>query len=106
MRSGNLFSNIPERVREEMFETVVGSEQVRIERIVSDDHASPQGCWFDQNENEWVLLLQGSAGLRFEGEDEILVLNRGDWIEIPAHVKHRVEWTDPKEKTLWLAVFY
>jgi cupin 2 domain-containing protein len=53
-----------------------------------------------------VLLLQGSAALRFEKEDELHVLRPGDWVDIPAHQRHRVEWTDPKQKTLWLAVFY
>ena len=106
MRAGNLLSHIPERVPEEMFEKLAGAAGVRIERIVSDGHASPEGFWYDQEENEWVMVLRGSAGLRFEGEDRTVVLKPGCWVDIPAHVRHRVEWTDPKEKTLWLAVFY
>ncbi|MGC8490739.1 MAG: cupin domain-containing protein [Syntrophobacteraceae bacterium] len=91
---------------QEIFETLVDSGKVRIERIVSDAGRSPEGFWYDQEESEWVLVLEGSAGLRFEGDAEVLVLKPGDWIDIPAHRKHRVEWTDPVQKTVWLAVFY
>ncbi len=106
MKRGNLFADVPERVREELFQELAGGPRARIERIVSEGQASPEGFWFDQAENEWVLLLQGSAALRFEGWEEEIVLGLGDWIDIPAHKKHRVEWTDPKQKTVWLAVFY
>jgi len=106
MRKGNIYSAIPDRLPEESFETLAGSEGVKIERIVSDSHSSPQGSWYDQDKNEWVLVLSGNAGLRFEGEEEMLILRPGDWVDIPAHVRHRVEWTDPKDKTVWLAVFY
>ena len=106
MRKGNVCEGIPDRTPEEIFETLVHSGRVTIERIISDAHASPEGFWYDQDKSEWVLLLQGSAALRFAGEDEIVLLKPGDWVDIPAHVRHRVEWTDPEEKTVWLAVFY
>ena len=107
MKRGNIFSFIAGRLPDELFETLAGaSGKARIERIVSDGHASPKDFWYDQEEPEWVLLLKGGAGLKFEGKEETVVLNPGDWIDIPAHVKHRVEWTDPSEKTVWLAVFY
>ncbi|MGA3116107.1 MAG: cupin domain-containing protein [Syntrophobacteraceae bacterium] len=106
MKKANIYSDVPDRVPEEIFETLAESGKVRVERIISDAHASPEGFWYDQDENEWVLLLQGSAALRFEKEDELHVLRPGDWVDIPAHQRHRVEWTDPKQKTLWLAVFY
>ncbi len=106
MRKGNIYSVVPVRAPEEIFETLAESGEVRIERIVSDAHASPEGFWYDQDESEWVMVLEGSAGLRFGGEEEILVLKPGDWVDIPAHVRHRVEWTDPGEKTIWVAVFY
>jgi cupin 2 domain-containing protein len=106
MRAGNIFSDIPEHVPDEMFEMLAGAGRVRIERIVSDGHASPEGFRYDQEENEFVLLLKGSAALRFDGEDEIVILKPGDWVDIPAHVHHRVEWTDPNQKTVWLAVFH
>ena len=92
------YSDIPDRLPEEIFETLASSGRVRIERIISDSHASPEGFWYDQDENEWVLLLKGSAALRFEGEERSCVLKPGDWVDIPAHVRHRVEWTDPKAK--------
>ncbi len=106
MRKGNIYSDIPERVPEEIFETLGESGEVRVERIISDSHASPEGFWYDQDQSEFVLLLKGSAGMRFEGEDEIVLLRPGDWVDIPAHVRHRVEWTDSEQKTVWLAVSY
>ena len=106
MRKGNIYSVVRDRAPEEIFETLVNSGEVRVERIISDSQSSPEGFWYDQDRNEWVLLLQGSAGLRFEGEDEIVLLEPGDWVDIAAHVRHRVEWTDPKQKTVSLAVFY
>ena len=103
---GNIFANTPDRIPDEWFEDILKAETVRIERIVSQGHSSPKGFWYDQDTNEWVILLKGSAGLAFETEDEPLVLSPGDYIDIPAHVKHRVEWTDPEEETIWLAVHY
>jgi cupin 2 domain-containing protein len=104
MRS--LFENIPAQLPDEFFETLAATEQVRIERIVSRGHASPEGFWYDQEEHEFVLLLQGSAGLRMEGAEAPLVLQPGDYVVIPAHVRHRVEWTEPSATTIWLAVHY
>lgn len=100
----NLLSSIPAALPNELTETLVQSKNVRIERIVSFGHASSPDFWYDQAENEWVLLLQGAARLRFE--NEVVEMKAGDWINIPAHRKHRVEWTTPEEKTIWLAVFY
>jgi cupin 2 domain-containing protein len=79
---------------------------VRIERIVSVGHASPEGFWYDQNEDEWVVVLKGAARLMFEGERQPVEMRAGDFISIPAHKRHRVEWTTPNEPTLWLAVHY
>ncbi len=104
MKVHSLFSDIPADVPEEMFEDLFDTGTVRIERIVSCGHSSPEGFWYDQDWNEWVMVIRGSAGLRLEGSDEVLVLNPGDWVNIPAHRKHRVEWTDPNGKTVWLAV--
>jgi cupin 2 domain-containing protein len=101
-----LFENIPAELPEERFETLVAADCVKIERIISQGQASPEGFWYDQEENEFVLVLQGSAGLRMEGEDAPIVLNPGDYVDIPAHVRHRVEWTDPSGATIWLAVHY
>ena len=102
----SLFEKIPAELPDELFETLVSSEGVRIERIVSRGHASPEGFWYDQEENEFVLILQGSAGLRVEGAEDILVMKPGDYATIPAHVRHRVEWTDGTCETVWLAVHH
>ena len=100
----NLFSHIPELLREELSETLVSAGSMRIERIVSHGHASPEGFWYDQREHEWVVVLQGAARLRFE--NEYIELKPGDFVNIPAHRKHRIDWTTPDEPTIWLAVFY
>ena len=100
----NLFAHIPESLREELTETLVNTSSVRIERIVSHGQASPKEFWYDQLEHEWVIVLQGAARLQFE--DELVELKPGDFVNIPARRKHRVEWTTPDEFTVWLAVFY
>jgi len=100
----NLFSDIPASPPEELIEALLTTPNVRIERIVSHGHASPADFWYDQDENEWVLLVQGAARLRFE--DEVLEMKPGDFVNIPAHRKHQVEWTSPEESTICLAFFY
>lgn len=102
----SLFENIPAELPEELFNTLCSNGHVRIERIVSKGHASPEGYWYDQKQNEFVLVVQGSAGLKLEGKDDLVVLNAGDYLIVGAHVKHRVEWTDPSCDTIWLAVHY
>ncbi len=102
----NIYSSIPTDIPEELFQDVLKTDSVRIERIVSKGHSSPEGFWYDQDQNEWVMLLRGSAGLLFEGSEEIIELNTGDHIHIPAHTRHRVEWTDFRTETIWLAVFF
>lgn len=100
----NLFANIPSDLPQELFETILNRSNVRIERIVSQGQSSPDGFWYDQDQYEFVVLLQGAARLRFEdGEVE---MTPGSFIDIPAHKRHRVEWTSPNEPTIWLAVFY
>lgn len=100
----NLFAGLPERLPAELTDTLVQAKHIRIERMVSEGHSSPAGFWYDQEENEFSMLLQGAARLRFE--DETVAMKAGDWLNIPAHRRHRVEWTTPDEKSVWLAVFY
>lgn len=100
----NLFENIPENLPDELTEVLAEHSNVRIERIVSDGHASAGGFWYDQAENEWVFLVSGSAVLEFE--DHSLEMKPGDHVLIPGHQKHRVASTSETEKTIWLAVFY
>ena len=102
----NLFINVPGELPEELFTTMLERSGLRVERIISHGHASPPGYWYDQDRHEWVLLLKGAARLRFEAEDLLVEMVPGDSVEIPAHRRHRVEWTTPDEPTIWLAVFY
>ena len=102
----NLFADLPAQLPEELFEVLAQSGGVRLERIISLGHATPPGRWYDQDTNEWVVLLRGAAGVRFEDEREPRVLGPGDWLDIPAHRRHRVDWTAPGEPTIWLALHY
>ncbi|HVN98356.1 MAG TPA: cupin domain-containing protein [Syntrophorhabdaceae bacterium] len=102
----NVFANILDTVPDEVIETLLKGESFRLERIVSDRHSTPQGTWYDQDQNEWVVVLKGSAGLLFDGDEEAVTLKSGDYLNIPAHKKHRVLWTDKAEKTIWLAIHY
>lgn len=102
----NIFGDIPTQLQDELLEEILTGNSFRAERIVSRGHSSPEGFWYDQDENEWVILLQGSAGLRLDGKEEPVVLRPGDYVRIPQHLRHRVEWTDPGKETVWLAVYY
>lgn len=95
-----------ENMKEELIETIFQTSGFRIERIVSNGQSSAEGFWYDQEENEWVIVIQGSAGLRFENQEELIILNSGDYLLIDSHLRHRVEWTDPDQETIWLAVHY
>ena len=106
MNFENIFSKIPHFMEEETSETLLKSEHFKLERIVSSGQATAHGKWFDQSTSEWVILLSGSAGLQFEGEEEGCVMYPGDYVHIPAHKRHRVEWTDPEQNTVWLALHY
>jgi len=101
----NLLRKIPDGLPEELFETLVETGTVHIERIVSRGHASPENGWYDQDRNEFVLLIQGGARLEFEDRRQV-DMGPGDWLEIPAHVKHRVAWTADAGPTIWLAVHF
>jgi len=103
----NLFSVIPRStVKNEQFSNLLKRPGLRIERIVSTGQCSPEGFWYDQTEGEWVVVLQGAARLRFEDSPEPLPMAPGDCIDIAPHRRHRVEWTDPDQPTIWLAVHY
>lgn len=105
MKTQNIFAAIPNNPKEELFELIVNSEHVKIERIISKGHKSPKSGWYDQEGNEWVLVLKGEAKLTFEDQASVH-LHQGDFINIPSHKKHKVDWTDPKGVTVWLAVHY
>jgi len=106
MEIKNIFNNIPQTISEDVFENLLESKTVRIERIISNGQSSAAGFWYDQNENEWVVVLKGKAKILFKKENREVILETGNYINIPSHEKHRVEWTDPNEITIWLAIFY
>ena len=101
----NIFDNIPENIDVEIMDNLVAGENVKIERIISKGQSSPDSGWYDQAENEWVLVIKGAAILEF-ANGSTQKMKAGDHINIVAHEKHRVQWTDPDTETIWLAVFY
>ncbi len=102
----NLLSPLPEARRAEAVDQLLARPDLRIERIVASGQASPPGFWYDQAEGEWVVLLAGAARLRFADEAEPRLLAPGDCLDIAPHRRHRVDWSDPTQPTVWLAVFY
>ena len=103
---GNLFRNIPADLPEELFDTLAQSRGVNIERIVSRGHTTAEGEWYDQLKDEWVVLLRGKARLLIEGDNAPVTLEPGDHLLLPAGLRHRVEWTDPEQDSVWLAVHF
>jgi cupin 2 domain-containing protein len=103
---GNLLDDLPREFGEERFDALLAGAAFRVERIVSRGHATPAGEWYDQDRDEWVLLLSGEALLRFEDEAEPRRLRPGGFVDIPAHCRHRVDWTHPETETVWLAIHY
>jgi cupin 2 domain-containing protein len=105
VRTGRLQADLPvQPVADEIFDVLVARPGVRIERIVSTGQTTPEGEWYDQDGDEFVLLVAGGARLRIEGEAGDRALAEGDWLLIPAHCRHRVTWTREDPPTVWLAV--
>ena len=127
MKTQNIFAKIPKKLSRELFNTILSKKNIKIERIISKNNITPKGKWYNQDKNEFVILLKGSAELLFfpdkkypnDTKQEILhnvtkqeilhkghkiKMKKGDYINIPAHIKHRVDKTG--KKTIWLAVFY
>jgi cupin 2 domain-containing protein len=100
----NVLCPVPTPGKAESVRTLFDSPEVKIETIVSHGHRSPEGFYCDQTEDEWVLLVSGRAALGFEGQAEPVELGPGDCILLPAHCRHRVEWTEPDLDTVWVAV--
>lgn len=101
----NIFNDLPEfPQQEELFQILCQNENIRIERIISSGQHSLVNYWYDQIQNEFVIVLKGQAELEFE--DRTLTLKPGDYLNIPARVRHRVKSTDLSDFTIWLAVFY
>lgn len=106
MQINNLLSVLPDSVKDEIFQVIAESENVRIERILSKGQNTPAGKWYNQELNEFVILFKGRANLMFEGDYKSCELRPGDYINIPAHTRHRVEWTYEDTISVWLAVHY
>lgn len=101
--NANIFKNIPPQLQEELIECIFKRDNIQIERIVSKGHITPAGQWYDQDGDEWVMLLQGEAIILYEKDHQTFHLNAGDYLLIPAHTRHRVEWTPPDLNIIWLA---
>ncbi|MEM1237899.1 MAG: cupin domain-containing protein [Pseudomonadota bacterium] len=104
MMIANLFEGIPAELPEELFTPLLTQGGVKLERIVSRGHVTPEGEWFDQEDGEWVAVLKGEARLEIEGREDVS-LGPGDHLFLPAHRRHRVAWTDPDQETVWIALF-
>ena len=102
--NGNIFTDIPRPLPEELYESILKRAHVRIERIISRGHITPAGQWYDQDDDEWVMLMQGRATILYEHGLQSITLNPGDYVLIPAHTRHRVDWTLPNTDTVWLAI--
>ena len=105
MKKENIFTKIPQELKDELFEDIINKPNLKIQRIVSDGHTTNKFDWYDQDGDEWIILLQGSAIISFFDEDDV-ALEVGDYINISAHKKHKVSYTSKDEKTIWLVVHY
>ncbi len=105
MLHGDLLAGIPADLPDELITPLLVRSGMRVERIVSRGHRSPPGFWYDQDEHELVLLVAGEARLQLEGAPE-QTLRPGQWLDIPAHARHRVTFTAPDADTVWLAIFH
>lgn len=103
---GNILAHIPPDLTDEQFIELLSAPHVRIERIVSSGQSSPPGHFYDQDWAEWVLVVQGAAEILFEGEAEPTLLRSGDYLYIPPHARHRIEWTDRERPTVWLGIHF
>ncbi|MFA0525923.1 cupin domain-containing protein [Vibrio sp. 10N.222.52.C3] len=101
----NIYNDVPSSIPNEIFNDLIANDSVRIERILSHGHSSPEGGWYDQDENEWVMVIDGQGVIEFE-DGRIVTLSKGDYLNISAGEKHKVLRTDKDAVTIWLAVFY
>ena len=101
----NIFAHVPEDTDREIITDLVKTGHVTVRRIVSTGQASPASGWYDQDDNEWVIVLAGEGEITFANGDSVH-LRPGDFLDIPAHARHKVSWTSPEQETVWLAVHY
>lgn len=106
MIAKNIFTRLPGAGPEEFLQQLARGSGFTLERIISHGHATPAGEWLEQEQDEWVILLSGRAGLLFQDGNEELVMEPGDYLLIPAHKRHRVEWTEANQDSVWLALHH
>lgn len=106
LKRGNIYTKIPAIKDKEIFQILLKDKKIKIERIVSQGHVTEKGGWLKEARDEWVMALKGAGRLRFLKGNRSIKLRAGDYVLIPANTAHRVEWTSPLEKTIWLAVYY
>jgi cupin 2 domain-containing protein len=102
----NIYTDIPEVMSNEFFQILHKTSNMKIERIISRGHSTPAGQWYDQDSDEWVILLKGQATLSYEDTTQPVNLSTGDYLFIPAHTKHRVDWTHQSCESIWLAIHF
>ncbi|CAK1758961.1 cupin domain-containing protein [Vibrio crassostreae] len=101
----NIYADIPSSLPNEVFTDIISNDNVRIERILSHGHSSPEEGWYDQDEHEWVMVIEGQGVIEFD-DGRVVTLSKGDYINIAAREKHKVIGTVENVVTIWLAVFY
>ena len=104
LKRGNIYSKIPSVKDKEIFQTLMKNKKLKIERIISQGQVTEKDKWLKETRAEWVMILKGAGKLRFRKDNRLIKLKPGDYLLIPANTSHRVEWTSPREKTIWLAV--
>jgi len=104
LKSGNILAELPDARAHEVLDVLLARGGVTLQRIVSHGQATPDGEWYDQDTDEWVVVLIGGAGLEIEGEGSVRELGPGDFVFLPARERHRVAWTSADEPTVWLAI--
>ncbi len=100
----NIYNDTPEQIPDELFKTLFSKGKIKIEKIISKGHISKVDDWYDQAQDEWIILLKGQAQLQYKKESNLIFLNTGDYLLIPAHTKHRIHWTPIETETIWLAI--
>jgi len=103
---GNIFARLPRIKNKEIFQELVKNKKFLLERIISLGQKTPEGRWLKESRDEWVIVLKGNAVLRFQDRKELMKLKAGDYVLIPKNTRHRVEWTSPNRKTVWLALHF
>lgn len=101
----NIFDDFPKNDDKEFIEEILSAKDFKLDRIISEGHNSPPNFWYDQDKNEFIFLLKGKAELSFDNGEKYELIP-GDYMIINAHQKHRVDRTDPNQKTFWLTIFY